>query len=178
MRWFWIDRFVEFESGRRAVAVKNVALDQECVDEYVPGYPVFPHALVIEGIAQTGGLLAGQYYQFDARVVLAKITYARFHCYSVPGDTMRYTAVIEDINPAATAIKATSHIGDRLHAEVQMLFAHLDDRTRSGEMFEPADFLRMLRLFAMFDVGRNPDGTPIAIPPRLLEAERIEAAAW
>lgn len=177
MRWFWIDRFVEFESGRRAVALKNIALDEECVDGYVPAYPIFPNSLVIEGIAQTGGLLAGQYFQFDARVVLAKVAAARFHLPALPGDTLRYTVVIEDINSQATNVKATSHIGDRLHAEVELLFAHLDDRVRQGEMFEEAEFLRMLRLLHMFDVGRNADGTPLTPPPRYLAAEQAEAAA-
>lgn len=175
MRWFWIDRFVEFESGRRAVAVKNVALDEECLDNYFPAYPIFPHSLVIEGIAQTGGLLAGEYFQFDARVVLAKVAAAKFHCYAVPGDTLRYSVVMEDINPQAANVKATSHIGDKLHAEVELLFAHLPDRVRQGEMFEEAQFLRMMRLLNMYDIGRKPDGTPIVPPPRYLAAEQAEA---
>ena len=40
VRWFWIDRFVEFESGRRAVAEKAVTLAEEELDDYVPGFPV------------------------------------------------------------------------------------------------------------------------------------------
>ncbi|HEX5102905.1 MAG TPA: beta-hydroxyacyl-ACP dehydratase, partial [Pirellulaceae bacterium] len=98
MRWFWIERFVEFERGRRAVAIKNVSLVEEELDEYTPGYPVMPNTLIIEGMAQTAGLLIGEMTGFEARVILAKIGKAVFHRYAIPGDSLRYTAVISDVN--------------------------------------------------------------------------------
>jgi 3-hydroxyacyl-[acyl-carrier-protein] dehydratase len=55
MRWFWIDRFTSFESGRSASAVKNVTLSEEALDNYTPGRPNLPYALIIEGMAQTAG---------------------------------------------------------------------------------------------------------------------------
>ena len=73
MRWFWIDRFVEFESGHRAVAVKNVTLAEEHVLDYLLGYPILPPSLIVEGLAQTGGLLVSQHGDFLERVVLAKV---------------------------------------------------------------------------------------------------------
>src|ERR1041385_3006087 len=94
MRWFWIDKFVEFERGKRAVALKNVSIVEEELDQYHPGFPVFPNSLVIEGMAQTAGLLIGEVSGFEARVVLAKIGKAIFHRHAFPGDQLRYTAVI------------------------------------------------------------------------------------
>lgn len=178
MRWFWIDRFVEFESGRRAVAIKNVSLVEEEIDKYMPSFPIFPHSLVIEGIAQTAGLLAGEHTGFDARVVLAKISNAKFHGVARPGDTLRYTATMTNISDDAASASATAHIGDRLFAEVELLFAHLTDRVQGRELFEPADFLRMLRCFSLFDVGKKSDGTPIQVPARLLAAEEAEKATY
>ena len=78
MRWFWIDRFIEFEQGRRAVALKNVSLAEEHLHDHFFGYPVMPHSLVVEGIAQTGGLLVGECNEYKERVVLAKISKALF----------------------------------------------------------------------------------------------------
>ena len=49
MRWIWIDGFVEFESGRRASAVKNVTLAEEHLHDHFPGFPVMPATLIIEG---------------------------------------------------------------------------------------------------------------------------------
>ena len=73
MRWFWVDRFEEFESGRRAVAIKNIALVEEQMDGYGPWLPLMPTSLIIEGLAQTGGLLVGEHNAFKERVVLAKL---------------------------------------------------------------------------------------------------------
>ena len=42
MRWYWIDRFLEFESGRYAKAVKNVSLAEDHLHDHFPGYPVSP----------------------------------------------------------------------------------------------------------------------------------------
>jgi 3-hydroxyacyl-[acyl-carrier-protein] dehydratase len=176
MRWFWIDRFTEFASGSRAVAIKNVSLAEEHLHDYFPGYPIMPASLIVEGIAQTGGLLVGEYNRFEERVVLAKVSRAQFHFYAVPGHTLTYTATVEDIKPDGAIVRGTSHLHDRLQAEVELFFAHLDHRIEE-ELFEPADFLRMLRVFRLFDVGRNRDGGPLEIPQHLLEAERASSAA-
>jgi 3-hydroxyacyl-[acyl-carrier-protein] dehydratase len=176
MRWFWIDRFVEFESGRRAVAIKNVALDEEVVDDYVPGHPLLPSSLIVEGMAQTGGLLAGEHNRFETRVVLAKISRVHFYDYASPGDSLTYTATLEDIRPDGAFMKGTSHIGGVLQAEIELYFAHLNGHDKVGDLFEPADFLRMLRIFRLFEVGRNADGTPLTIPQKLLDAESADNA--
>ncbi len=178
MRWFWIDRFLELESGRRAVAIKNVALVEEQMDGYGPFLPLMPTSLVIEGLAQTGGLLVGEHNSFQERVVLAKLGKAIFHCPVVAGDTLTYTAVVENIQADGAICKGTSHIGDRLHGEVEMVFAHLDDRFHGVDLFEPAEFLRMLRLLRLFEVGRTETGERIKIPDHLLQAEREEFATF
>ena len=172
MRWFWIDRFIEFEQGRRAVALKNVSLAEEHLHDHYFGYPVMPHSLVVEGIAQTGGLLVGECNEYKERVVLAKISKALFHGHAVPGDTLTYTAVIEDVRPDGAFVNGTSYIGDKLHAEVELVFAHLDERNGDQPLFEPDKFISMLRAFAIYDVGRNQDGSPLQPPAHLLEAEQ------
>ena len=50
MRWMWIDTVVEFVSGERASAVKNVTLAEDYLEDHFPGYPVFPVSLMIEGL--------------------------------------------------------------------------------------------------------------------------------
>ena len=97
MRWFWIDRFSEFESGRHAVAIKNVSLAEEHLHDHFPGAPVMPNTLVIEGLAQTGGLLVAEHNAFRERVILAKIAKARFHLPATPGDTLVYRVAIDDM---------------------------------------------------------------------------------
>ena len=60
MRWIWIDKFLEFRSGQFARAIKNLTLAEEHLHDHFPGYPVMPASLIIEGLAQTGGILVGE----------------------------------------------------------------------------------------------------------------------
>jgi len=90
MRWFWIDRYEEFVRGTRAVAVKNVSLAEEHLHDHFPGAALMPNSLVVEGMAQTAGLLVADAIEYNRRVVLAKVAAAEFHFDAVPGDCLRY----------------------------------------------------------------------------------------
>lgn len=168
MRWYWIDRFVEFESGRCAKAVKNISLAEEHVHDHFPNYPMIPNSLVIEGLAQTGGLLVCEYNHFAEKVILAKVPKAEFFCEAVPGDSLLYTATIEYIKEEGAMVSATSHKGDVLHAEAEIVFAHLND-PELGALFDPETFLHMMRLLGAFEVGRAADGSRLRPPSRLFE---------
>jgi 3-hydroxyacyl-[acyl-carrier-protein] dehydratase len=170
MRWFWIDRFVEFESGRRAVAVKNISIVEEQMDGYLPGMAIMPSTLIIEGLAQTGGLLVGEHGKFLERVVLAKVSNAKFHFCAEAGDTLLYTAEMQDIRPDGAICGAASHCRGEVQAEMELVFAFLDSRFQDA-LFDPADLLRWLRLLRLYEVGRHPNGTRLEIPSQLLEAE-------
>lgn len=171
MRWLWIDRFVEFESGRRAVAIKNVSLAEEQLDGYLPGFNYMPASLIVEGLAQTGGLLVGEAGGFRERVVLAKIGKAVFHRTVLPGDQLTYTTEIRDISEQGAIVNGTSRVGTELQAEIELFFAHLDERVGSEILFEPEEFLCMLRSFGLYDVAKTADGEPVSPPDHLLEAE-------
>lgn len=175
MRWFWFDRFVEFVSGHRAVAVKAVTLAEEQLDEYIPGFPVMPASLIIEGFAQTGGLLVNETRAFRQRTVLAKVGKSKFYMEALPGSLLRYEVVIQDLADDGAIVHGRSTIDGQLHAEVELFFAHLDDQRYAGvDLFYPADFLGILRLLGVYDVGCQPDGTPLEVPSYLLEAETRE----
>ena len=176
MRWFMIDKFIEFESARRAVAVKNVTAAEEATNGYLPGFPVYPPSLIVEGVAQTGGLLVGEVNRYEEHVVLAKVSHARFHQVVRPGDTLTYTAVIQDVKEGGAVVNGTSHIGDRLQGEIELIFAHLDDRFDGTRLFVPADFVRMLRALGIYEVGRDQHGDPLKVPEYLLAAENAENA--
>ncbi len=171
MRWFWIDRFLEFESGRSATAVKTISLGEEQLNANVPGYPTMPASLIVEGVAQTGGLLVGEHGRFQQRVVLAKIGKAVFHSLAVPGDTLTYRAEVDDIRPDGAVVRATSSINDRIQAEVHVVFAYLDDRFRGVKLFADEDFVRLLRILRIYEVGRDQDGNPLKLPQHLIAAE-------
>ena len=64
MRWIWIDKFIAFESRVSATAIKNVSLAEEHVHDLYPGFPIHPNSLIVEGMAQTAGILVGQLLAF------------------------------------------------------------------------------------------------------------------
>ena len=172
MRWFWIDRVTEFESGRRAVAIKNVSLAEEQIHGYAAATEMMPTSLIIEGVAQTGGLLVGEHLGFRARVVLAKVSHAEFFGYATPGDTLAYTAEIVGVRSSGAIVNAKVHVGARLLADLQLVFAHLGDRFAGVELFGPDQLLNILRCYRIYEVGRRADGTPLEVPPHLVDAER------
>src|ERR1700720_2634016 len=104
MRWIWIDRFVEFRSGKSARAVKNLSLAEDHFADHFPGYPVMPAPLILEGLAQTGGILVGEANQFKERVVLAKVPKAIFPREMLAGEKLVYEAEILHLRPAGAAV--------------------------------------------------------------------------
>jgi 3-hydroxyacyl-[acyl-carrier-protein] dehydratase len=172
MRWFWIDRFEELEHGRRAVAIKAVALGEEQLEDYMPGFPVMPHSLLIEGLAQTGGILVSEYHAFQRPVVLAKVAKAVFHGLVFPGDVIRYATEIQTLQEDGALVQGQVHVGDRLQGEAELFFASLHPAQLGGNVFDPHDLLRALRVLRLFEVGRAADGSPLEIPPHMREAEQ------
>jgi 3-hydroxyacyl-[acyl-carrier-protein] dehydratase len=152
MRWFWIDRFTQFESGRSATAIKNVSLAEDHLHDHFPGAPLMPNSLVIEGLAQTGGLLVAEHGGFEQRVVLAKVAKARFYFSAVPGDTLVYQATLDDIHKDGAIVSGTSHVGPRLQAEVQLFFAHLSESIAGKSLFDPASLQTMLHLLGLSEL--------------------------
>jgi 3-hydroxyacyl-[acyl-carrier-protein] dehydratase len=140
MRWIWIDRFVEFEPGKSARAVKNVSLAEDYFADHFPGYPVMPASLILEGLAQTGGVLVGHANDFKEKVVLAKIPWARFHREVLAGSQLIYEAKMLHLRPEGAAVEGRAQVGEDLVAEAEIFFAHLD-QARSQELFGDHNFV-------------------------------------
>ena len=124
MRWTWIDRFTAFESRRAATAVKCLSLAEDHFADHMPGFPVMPAPLILEGLAQTGGILVGEANQFRENVVLAKMT-ARFRREAFPGETLTYTTNLLDLGETGGRVAGIVKAGDDLVAEADILFAHV-----------------------------------------------------
>ena len=126
MRWIWIDRFVSFESGKSATAVKNLSLAEDHFADHFPGHPVMPAALILEGLAQTGGILVGDANGFTRNVILAKVPKATFHRDALAGETLTYTTKLEQMGEVGGLVSGTVHAGEELIAQAEIFFAHVD----------------------------------------------------
>src|SRR5437899_12482924 len=105
MRWTWIDRFTAFESRRSATAVKCLSLAEDHFADHFPGYPVMPATLILEGLAQTGGILVGEANDFQEKVVLAKIPSARFHREVLAGSVLLYDVDLLHLRPEGASVQ-------------------------------------------------------------------------
>lgn len=162
MRWLWIDRFIAFESGKSARAVKNLSLAEDFFADHFPGYPVMPVALMLEGLAQTGGILVGEANDFREKVILAKIPRVVFHREALAGETLTYATEIQQLRPEGASIVGRVFSGEELIGEAEIFFAHLD-QARSQQVFGDRNFVfndefkSLLRGFAL-GTKKEPEG--------------------
>jgi 3-hydroxyacyl-[acyl-carrier-protein] dehydratase len=140
MRWTWIDRFTEFHPRQSATAVKMLSSAEDHFADHFPGYPIMPAALMIEGLAQTGGILVGHANDFREKVVLAKIPKAIFTREAFPGEQLTYRTVIEDLRPEGAMVSGTVHIENEQIGRVEIFFAHLDQNA-SKQIFGDHNFV-------------------------------------
>ncbi len=159
MRWIWIDRIAQLEKAKSCIAVKNVSMAEEHLHDHFaetddhPAIPVMPASLVIEGMAQTAGILVGHARDFREKVILAKITKAVFHCSVFPGQTIFHVATLERIDDSGASATGKVHVIDhtqshaaptsaeKLHvADIELMFSHID-QNMSGLEFPDHNFV-------------------------------------
>jgi len=140
MRWIWIDKFLEFDSGRRAVAIKNLTLAEEHLHDHYPGFPVMPESLMIEGMAQTAGILVGEARDFAEKVILAKVKRARFDAMARPGQQLRYEATVESITDQGATTSGIVYCDGSEIGRIDLMFSHIDQNL-SGMNFPKENFV-------------------------------------
>ncbi len=136
MRWIWIDKFTEFTSKVSATAIKNVTLAEEHLHDLYPDFPIVPHSRIIEGMAQTAGILVGEASGFAEKVILAKIGKAKFHRLTRPGDTLEFCAKIDQFSEQGAAAVGIVKCSGELVAEIDLMFSHIDQNMAGVEFPE------------------------------------------
>jgi 3-hydroxyacyl-[acyl-carrier-protein] dehydratase len=154
MRWIWIDKFVAFESGKSASTVKCCTLAEDHLHDLCPAFPIVPHSLIIEGMAQTAGILVGEARQFKEKVILAKVGRATFHRLVRPGDTIRLDAVIDTINDTGASITGVVTCDGQPVADIQIMFSHIDNNL-SGTRFPAHNFVFTPQFTELLNGYRN-----------------------
>tara|TARA_R110000782_G_scaffold57258_12_gene119670 strand:- start:5329 stop:5850 length:522 start_codon:yes stop_codon:yes gene_type:complete len=155
MRWMWIDRIVELVPRQRLVAIKQVSMAEEHLHDHFaasgsrPPTPIMPASLIVEGMAQSAGVLVGHAEGFKEKVVLAKVSRAELDFDALPGDTLRYTAEIEQFSPVGASTKGTIELiswtaagpaEPRVLGRVDLIFSHLDNNM-GGEVYPEHNFV-------------------------------------
>lgn len=139
MRWLWIDRIIRLEPKRSLVAVKAVSLLDAVLDP--DGGSVLPGSLVIEGMAQSAGILVGHAEQFREKVILAKIASAQLDRDAGPGTVLRYTAQLDQLGHRGASTRGRVELMDLAEpaagflpmGRIDLIFSHLDQNIAGVE---------------------------------------------
>jgi len=108
MKFYLVDRVLELEAGKRLVAVKNLSLAEEYLQDHFPSYPVLPGVLMIEALVQGAAWLQRLTAGFaQSMVVLDEIRNIRYGAFFRPGTTMRVDVELLKQEPAATPAPGT-----------------------------------------------------------------------
>ena len=137
MRHFHLDRILSLEPGVRAVGVRAVALSDDAFTEHFPGNPVLPGVYVVEGLAQTAGVLLWESAARARIAVMASVDRARFTSFARPGDVVRLAVDIDSHDERAARVRGVATVGDRQIAVAALTFTMVERDRLIPSAFQP-----------------------------------------
>jgi len=118
-----IDRILELEEGKRVVGIKNVTINEPFFAGHFPGHPIMPAVLIIEAMAQTGGVLLLTMVENpkEKLAYFMAIDKAKFRKPVMPGDQVRFELELIKLKMNTCKMKGKAYVGEDLVAEAELL---------------------------------------------------------
>ncbi len=122
-----VDRIIEIEGTRRIVGLKNVTINEPFFQGHYPGEPIMPGVLIIEALAQIGGVLLSQELEHKGKVaVLLSLDKVKFRQSVRPGDQLLLEAETIRVRSTTGHVKGRARVGSDLVAEAEIRFILAD----------------------------------------------------
>jgi 3-hydroxyacyl-[acyl-carrier-protein] dehydratase len=135
-----VDRILELEPGKRCVGLKNVTANEDFFNGHFPGQAMMPGVLLIESMAQVGGVLLLSDSRFKGKLaVIAGIDNVKFRKPVVPGDVLITEIEVVSLRKSFGKIKLAGRVDGEVVVSCDMMFAIMDKRSVEAPVFEAGE---------------------------------------
>ncbi len=126
MRYIMIDRILEVQKNKNITAVKNITLSDDVFMDHFPGNPIYPGALILESLSQTGGALIEISRNFCYKAIVFMVENAKYRDYIRPGDQVILKAEIISEKENYVRVKAKALVGNSTKVSANLVFTLVD----------------------------------------------------
>ncbi|HBA55166.1 3-hydroxyacyl-ACP dehydratase FabZ [Syntrophorhabdus aromaticivorans] len=117
-----VDRVLEFEAGKRVVGIKNITFNEPFFTGHFPGRPIMPGVLIVEAMAQAGGILAFKSFpDMKGTVLFLGIDNARFRKPVIPGDQLKLQVEVVRHKKEVWIFEGQALVDDEIVAEARIM---------------------------------------------------------
>lgn len=121
-----VDRVTKVEKNETLSAYKNVSISENVFQGHFPGHPIYPGVMILEGMAQAGGILAFKSMDMSKEEAAQKVVYfmsidkAKFRSPVKPGDQLEYRISVIKQKGAIWMLKGEAYVDDKIVSEAEL----------------------------------------------------------
>jgi len=121
-----VDRITEVVKNESLIGYKNVSISEPVFQGHFPGHPIYPGVMILEGMAQAGGILAFQSMEMTKEEAAQKVVYfmsidkAKFRAPVKPGDKLEYHITVIKNKGAIWVLKGEAFVDGKLVSEAEL----------------------------------------------------------
>lgn len=121
-----VDRITDIQKGKSIIGYKNISISEPAFMGHFPGHPIYPGVLILEGMAQAGGVLALKSNDLTKEEMEKKVIYfmsidgAKFRNPVKPGDKLEYRIEIKKLRGNLIVLDGKAYVDDTLVSEAEL----------------------------------------------------------